>query len=319
MGSDILKNITFLLLVCMIYSCSNTYCSTSSSGNELNNGSTTNSTSNKDIPITAFYGGGIMYKEKNREAVIDELRKSGLSTIIVWTIHIMENGDLNFNAEFPVVKDGVYVGDETHPNFVADIALLKTSPTSINRVEFGLASAGSGTFNHVKSFYESEGLGPGTTLYKNFKALQEAIPGIDAFNNDDEVTYHVESAVAFTKMLAEMGFKNAIVPYKNKSFWKSLVEKVNAVYPGNIDRNYLQCYAGGRFNDPCSSSWDFGIEMIPGLWGGPNGIPAEKVADRMADWYQGCNITGGFIWDYEKFALTPDVIKYIKSIQYTSK
>jgi len=270
-------------------------------------------------PITAFYGGGIMYKEKNRAVVIDELRKSGLSTIIVWTIHIMENGDLNLNAEFPIVKEGVYVGDETHPSFAKDIALLKTSPTSINRVEFGLASAGSGTFNHVKAFYDSEGIGPGSTLYKNFKALKEAIPGIDAFNNDDEVTYHVESAVAFTKMLAGLGFKNTIVPYKNKEFWRSLVYEVNATYPGNIDRNYLQCYAGGRFNDPCSSSWDFGIDMIPGLWGGPNGISAEKIAERMEDWNDECQIDGGFIWDYEKFALSPEVSKYINAIQNALK
>lgn len=265
--------------------------------------------------ISAFYGGGIMYKEKNRHGVIEELKNSGLSTIIVWTIHISENGDLNFNAEFPLVENGVYVGDKTHPNFANDMANLKTSPTSIRRLEFGLAAAGSESFNHVKEFYKTEKFDPGSTLYKNFMALKMAIPAIDAFNNDDEVTYDVESAVAFTKMLAKMGFKNAIVPYKNKDFWKSLVDEVNKEYPQNIDRNYLQCYAGGRWNDPCSDSWDFGIKMVPGLWGGPNGISAEDVAEELSDWKKDCYIEGGFIWDYEKFALTPDVKKYIKAIK----
>ena len=265
--------------------------------------------------ITAFYGGGIMYKEDHRAAVIEELKNAGLETIIVWTIHINEKGDLNFNAEFPLVENGQYIGAATHPNFAADMANLKTAPTSINRIEFGLAAAGSGTFNHVKTFYETEGFGPGTTLYKNFKALQEAIPQIDAFNNDDEVTYDAESAIAFTKMLAGMGFKNAIVPYERQAFWKALVDGVNAEFPENIDRNYLQCYAGGSRNNPCSNSWDFGIPMIPGLWGGPNGIPAESVAEQMQKWQDQCSIAGGFIWDYEKFALTPEVKKYVEALE----
>jgi hypothetical protein len=274
-----------------------------------------NNETNKDNLITAFYGGGIMYKEQNRAAVVDELRKSGLNTIIVWTIHINEKGDLNFNAEFPLVVDGKYVGDKTHPNFASDIAMLKTIPTGIERIEFGLAAAGSGTFDHIKTFHVTEGFGTGTTIYENFKALQEAIPEIDAFNNDDEVTFHVESAVDFTKMLAKMGYKNAIVPYNHKDFWKSLVEEVNAEYPGNIDRNYLQCYAGGKWNNPCSPSWDFGIAMIPGLWGGPNGLPANEVAEKMTDWYKECAIAGGFLWDYENFALSPSVKKHLFALK----
>lgn len=268
-------------------------------------------------PITAFYGGGIMYKEQDRAEVIQELKSSGLNTIIVWTIHILENGDLNFNAEFPLVQNGVYVGDNHHPNFSSDMAALKASPTSITRIEFGLASAGSQSFNFVKDYYLDEGFGEGTTLYKNFKALQDAIPEIDAFNNDDEVTYHATSAIAFTKMLAKMGFKNAIVPYTQKAFWKQLVEEVNEEYPGNIDRNYLQCYAGGGGNDPCSSTWDFGIDMIPGLWGGPQGITPAQVSTQMATWRNSCedHIKGGFLWDYEKFALDPIVTDYVEALE----
>ena len=97
MRFDFIKSFTYLILICLIYSCSNKPRSTGSTGNDLNDESVSNSNSDRVEPITAFYGGGIMYKEKNREAVIDELRKSGLSTIIVWTIHIMENGDLNFS------------------------------------------------------------------------------------------------------------------------------------------------------------------------------------------------------------------------------
>lgn len=261
---------------------------------------------------SAIYAGGPIYN--NRNTSINELRNSGYTTVIVWTIHIEANGDLGFNGEFPLVKNGVYLGDQLYPNFPNDVAMLKTAPTSINRIEFGLSSAGSGTYNAVRSFYNSEGFGPGTTLYKNFAALKAAIPGIDAFNNDDESTYHVDSAVAFTKMLAGFGYKNAIVPYTNSGFWNSLVSQVNATYPGNIDRNYLQCYAGGGGNNPCSSSWDFGIPVYPGLWGGSGQSSVSTVESRMNTWQNNCNITGGFMWIYDDFDNSSAVAAYAAAI-----
>ncbi len=261
---------------------------------------------------SAIYAGGPIYN--NRNVSIDELRNSGYTTVVVWTIHIEANGDLGFNGEFPLVQNGVYVGDNTYPNFPDDIVKLKTAPTSINRVEFGLSAAGSGTFDAVRNFYNSEGFGPGTTLYNNFLALKNAIPGIDAFNNDDESTYHVASAVAFTKMLAELGFKNAIVPYTRSSFWSSLVSQVNAAYPGNIDRNYLQCYAGGSGNNPCSSSWDFGIPVYPGLWGGSGQSSISTVESRMNSWQNSCGITGGFMWIYDDFDNSSAVAGYAAAI-----
>ena len=261
---------------------------------------------------SAIYAGGPVYY--GRDYSIDELRNSGFETVIVWTIHIEANGDLGFNGEFPLVRNGGYVGNESYPDFPGDVARLKAAPTSVRRVEFGLSAAGSGTFEAVRTFYEREGFGPGTTLYRNFAALREAIPGIDALNNDDESTYHAPSAVAFTKMLAELGFRNAIVPYTNSGFWRTLVSEVNAAYPGNIDRNYLQCYAGGAFNNPCSSTWDFGIPMYPGLWGGNGRQSPADVENRMNAWQDECDITGGFMWIYDDFDNSPAVADYAGAI-----
>lgn len=261
---------------------------------------------------SAIYAGGPIYN--NRNISINELRNSGYTTVIVWTIHIEANGDLGFNGEFPLVKNGVYVGNQQYPNFPADVAMLKTVPTSVTRVEFGLSAAGSGTFAAVQNFYNSEGFGPGTTLYKNFEALKTAIPAIDAFNNDDESTYHAPSAVAFTKMLAGLGFKNAIVPYTNSNFWRTLVNQVNTSYPGNIDRTYLQCYAGGGGNNPCSSSWDFGIPVYPGLWGGSGQSSTSTVESRMNMWQSNCGITGGFMWIYDDFDNSSAVAAYANAI-----
>ncbi len=261
---------------------------------------------------SAIYAGGPVYRERSYS--ISELKNSGFTTVIVWTIHIESNGDLGFNGEFPLVQNGVYVGNNYYPDFPSDIANLKSGSTTVNRVEFGLSGAGSGTFDAVRNFYNSEGFGPGTTLYQNFQALKNAIPAIDAINNDDESTYHVASAVAFTKMLAGLGFKNAIVPYTNSGFWSSLVSQVNTAYPGNIDRNYIQCYAGGSFNNPCSSTWDFGIPVIPGMWGGSGQSTPTQVENQMNAWQNDCGITGGFMWLYDEFDNSPQVSQYASAI-----
>ena len=261
---------------------------------------------------SAIYAGGPIYK--NPGSSINELRNSGYKTVIVWTIHIEANGDLGFNGEFPLVRNGVYIGDQRYPGFRNDVSRLKQQPTSIDRIEFGLSAAGSGTFDAVRNFYNNGGFGPGTTLRRNFEALRRAFPTVDALNNDDESTYHAPSAVAFTKMLASLGFKNAIVPYRVSSFWRTLVEQVNATYPGNIDRNYLQCYAGGQFNNPCAQTWNFGIPVYPGLWGGNGRDSVESVRNRMNGWKNQCGISGGFMWLYDDFDNSPAVANYANAI-----
>ena len=53
---------------------------------------------------SAIYAGGPVYR--GRDFAIGELRNSGFSTLIVWTIHIEADGDLGFNGEFPLVRNG---------------------------------------------------------------------------------------------------------------------------------------------------------------------------------------------------------------------
>src|ERR1041384_331293 len=81
---------------------------------------------------SGIYAGGPVYK--NRSYSISELKGSGYTCVVVWTIHIDASGNLNFNAEFPLVQNGAYIGGSTYPNFASDIASLKVAPTTINRV-----------------------------------------------------------------------------------------------------------------------------------------------------------------------------------------
>ena len=66
----------------------------------------------------------------------------------------------------------------------------------------------------------------------------------------DENTCDAHSFTAFAIMLANLGYKIALVPYSQSNFWTSLAEDTNAARPGTVDEVYLQYYAGGSGNSP---------------------------------------------------------------------
>jgi hypothetical protein len=242
------------------------------------------------------YGGGPFYY--SREITIPEIRQTGFKWICIWTIHVMnEDGDLNFNAEFPLVEDGVYIGDATYPYFDEDVATIKTAPTTVEWIEFGLSAWGSSTFDHIKTIVETYGTGPGSPLYENFRALKEAIPEVDAISFDDESTYDAPSATEFAVMLADLGYKVSLCPYTRWSFWSSVESGTNDQRPGTIRNVHLQCYAGGYGNNPCTwrDYFSSGINVMPGVTDGGN------IGNRMANWNDECTIYGGWVWIYDDF------------------
>lgn len=245
---------------------------------------------------SGIYAGGPVYKYRNYS--INELKNSGFTYVVIWTIHIDQNGNFNFNGEFPLVSNGNYVGNATYPNFASDVASLKQGTTSINRVEFSLSAWGSGTFDNIRNLVNSQGTGSGSILYRNFQALKNAIPAIDAITFDDESTYDLNTAVPFAVMLSDLGYKVTLVPYTAQNFWTSLASNVNSQRPGAIDRVDLQVYAGGAGNNPCN--WQFGgIPVHPGLWS--NEKSPSEVESQMNSWQSQCGIRGGFMWLYDNF------------------
>ncbi len=244
---------------------------------------------------SAIYAGGPIYNEDHIS--INELRNSGFTNLIVWTIHINDEGDLNFNAEFPICEDGKYVGDKQYPNFRQNMGLLKTAPSSINRLEVGLSAWASSTFDNIKAIVERDGMDENSILYKNFKALKEAIPAIDAVNFDDESTYDEPSATSFAIMLADIGYKVSLAPYTSSTFWSDLAKNTNSQRPGTVDLVYLQVYAGGAGNNPCDWQDYFDdIEIYPGVWESQPSV----VTTKMKNWKSECNIKGGFLWIFDE-------------------
>lgn len=238
---------------------------------------------------TGVYVGGHIRRE--RPGTIEKLRNSGFTYIILFNINVEPDGTLTTDGE-TVCKDGKYVFGNTQPNYVSDIKKLKQAPTTISRIEICIGGWGNKSFSRIKELINSHGVGSGTILYKNFKALKNAIPEIDAVNNDDEHCYDVATAVKFHQMMYKLGYKTTIAPYTNRSFWENLVSQLG----DRCDRVLIQCYDGGAGNNP--SDWHFGNRAVhAGRMNYQEGGVDACVA-QMESWKKNNGVSGGFIWLY---------------------
>src|SRR5947209_13515075 len=122
------------------------------------------------------YGGGPLYS--GGTSLIDELRASGMTSIVAWSVHVNENGDLYLNDTL-IVSDGKYVGD---PDWPETFAGLKGQPTSVERVLFSVGAGGVEDFHHIQALIASQGTGPDSILYRNFSELRSIIPIIDGID-----------------------------------------------------------------------------------------------------------------------------------------
>ena len=246
---------------------------------------------------SAIYGGGPIYKDGTTS--VANLKASGFTEVIVWNIAVDSAGDLNFNYEFPLVANGNYVGDATHPDFRSNMASIKTAPSSVARLTFSIGSSNQGVFQAIQALISAQGTGPDSILYKNFQALKTTFPDLDAIDFDDENCYDTASMVCFAVMFGSLGFDVSLCPYENNDFWIRVASSANQERPGTVTAVHLQCYDGGNTNSPCSG-WDFGpVPVYPGL-AATTSSPAQ-VQEAMSGWQETCAISGGFIWDFDYF------------------
>src|SRR5579859_3836568 len=221
-------------------------------------------------------------------------KASGFTTLITFGIHVNTDGTLMIGGS-ACASNGVYVGPS---NWGSLVTTLKTPPTTVNRYEVLIGGWQDTSYNDIESLVNAQGTGPGSILYKNFQALKNAVPGIDAINDDDELTYDLASSTRFANMLGGLGFKFTLVPYTQQSFWVQLKNNIT-----NCDYVYLQCYEGGAGNDP--GNWN-------AAFGGTNGfslsgfhvIPGQESntanSNNWSNWYLETGVQGGFYY--------PDVI-----------
>jgi len=265
---------------------------------------------------TGIFGGGPLYiTSKGAAQNITELQNSGFSEIIVWSVEVKSNGDLNLNGEFPLTSGGVYIGGQTYPDFASDMSRLKQG--KVKRVTFSIGSSNFGDWQDITALVQTQGTGPDSILYKTFAALKAAIPAIDAIDFDDENSFDLASTVQFGVMLGQLGYHVMPDPYFNAAYWTQVVSGINAQLPGTVDGVHLQAYAGGNGNSPCSG-WDFGsVPVFPFLWDA-NDSPLQ-VFRQMKSWHTGCGIVGGGLWLYDDLVGTGQTAKYAKFINFGIK
>ncbi len=224
-----------------------------------------------------------------------KLKNSGFNTAILFVVDVAANGDLNYNGNYLIVTNGVYIGDAAWP---ARLAALKVAPTSITRIEVCTGGAGAQSWNNIKTLIAAQGTNTDSVLYKNFLTLKNTL-GIDAICNDDEVAYDSASAAKFNRMITSLGMKNTLCPYNTVSYWQSVFNN------STIDAVYLQCYDGGAGNNPATWNGYFGgFEVAPGDWSN-DGL--ATVASKFDAWSPVIN--GGFIWQFE-FISAADLASY---------
>lgn len=258
---------------------------------------------------TAIYGGGPFYS--GGQAVIDDLKSSGFTTVIAWSVHVNTSGDLIYNDP-TIVSNGAYIGDPGWPALLAD---LKSGSTSVNRLLFSVGSGGTSDFTNIQTLIQQQGTGPSSILYQNFAALKSAIPTIDGIDFDDEDNYDQDTIVQFAQMLAGLGYQITFCPYTMMSFWAGCLSALNSPGPNPVTGYNLQCYSGGSGNVYAIPQWIASVQgamgsgfdaaafISPGLWcrNGSNCMQGEcpdQIESQFNTWKPD-GIEGGFIWLYD--------------------
>jgi hypothetical protein len=210
-------------------------------------------------------------------------KASGFTTLITFAMHVNPDGTLLIGGNV-ACTNGFYTGPT---NWNSLITTLKTAPTTVNRYEVCIGGWTDTSYDNIKSAVTSQGTGSTSILYKNFQALKNAVPGIDAINDDDEQTYDVTSSTAFGNMLGVLGYKFTMAPYTAQSFWVNLRNGIT-----NCDFIYLQCYEGGAGNDPgqWNAAFGNGVVVIPGQESN------TASAATFHGWFLETGVQGGFYY-----------------------
>lgn len=218
-------------------------------------------------------------------------KASGFTTLITFAMHVNPDGTLVIGGNV-ACTNGIYTGPA---NWSSLINTLKSPPTTVTRYEVAIGGWQDTSYNNIKSLIATNGTGPGSILYRNFQALKNAVSGIDAINDDDELTYDLHSSTNFADMLGILGFKFTTVPYTQQSFWVNLNNAVT-----NCDYIYLQCYEGGAGNDPgqWNTAFGNGVKVIPGQESNTANPATFK------SWYLETGTQGGFYYPDVVFSST---------------
>src|SRR5215217_225060 len=237
---------------------------------------------------------------------------AGITTILLWSIHIHDGGVLYLN-DSPFVSGGqiLYSTDPTkgvNPDFPSLVESLMTGGT----VRDLIASVGSwGGYTDFTNWYANR-----AAVQENLKALNTAfgISGVD-FDFEPEDGYPASDQTMIIDLTLDVGAIGLFVtycPYMEQDFW---VGCLSGVYQQNGQKQIvrwmnLQCYAGGGGNTPqpwaaaVAAAGEIGIAnpnafIVPGYAvAGSEGdgmCPSQMQSTFAA--FASSGTTGGFLWN----------------------
>ena len=199
---------------------------------------------------------------------ISDIQNSGLTTVILWALHIgrpeiagQKYGDQIFN-DFP--QNLIVSGGTFNPNGSSAIAawpgqvaqLKKAGGVSKIFLSVGGAHPPVDDFTTIEYMLNNNMAG---TLAANLKALRQAFTAngtcvIDGFDLDCEENVSQQTIVEFSKILFGLGFEVTFCPYANPSFWQGCMQ---TLWNGGDKVSWwnLQCYSGGYSNRNELPSW----------------------------------------------------------------
>ena len=248
------------------------------------------------INTRIYAGGAIAF---GGQPAIDDLLGAGYSAVLVWSVHVYADGSLFLNGT-QIVTGGVYQ-EATTMNLPSRLAQLRKAGMQIL---FSVGSGGSQDFENIGSLL-NQGGGANNPLYKNFKALKDAMVAgggdIDAVDFDNEDDMQTSIMVGFGSMLASIGYASVtFCPYYTDQVWTDTYTQLLDTYgKGFVSAIHLQCYSGGASTD--LSPWS---EMIAASGGNTLLIPglATNQAAPGPWWYKGA--PGGSV------VMTPNAAMY---------
>lgn len=280
------------------------------------------------MSILAMYIQGDIYPDgsNNPGTVVTAITNSMLNTPILGLCHVncsaatctnsqspagSSDGDITFNDTL-IIRNGKYVGDASWPGTIKSLRAGQ-----VTKIFASFGGYGVPDYARIGAIIKKYGTGTDSPLYKNFACLKQEL-GIDGIDFDDEDYYDQDTVVNFAKMLLGMGYEVTFCPYCNQQFWSGCI---NALGADKVSWLNLQCYAGGKYNNP--GDWTgLGVPVVAGVCADccceQTTCSSDDVGNAFKLWTTGQGavssncwsgtasgktaLKGGFIWTYNEIA-----------------
>jgi hypothetical protein len=279
---------------------------------------------------TVAYAGGDCGPGKLAGNIAD-IQGSGLTTLILWALHIgrpsisgQHYGDFIFNDGANLfISQGAFnpLGTAAIAAWPGQITRLRQQG-SVKKVYFSIGGASPPVFDFttVQTMLNN---GMADVLSDNVAALKQAftVNGgcvIDGFDLDCEENVDQSTIVALSEIFFEQGFEVSFCPYTNQDFWQGCMQTLWDKSL-NVSRWNLQCYSGGAGNDV--PSWIASIAAVVGQQAAPSymvpGLAVvgqqdaqcptgqNSICTSFAGW-SSLGLPGGFLWLYDSILDHPD-------------